>query len=190
MKLKLLSFITILFFARTAFASFYLPLESFLAADNDWRFGAQLGQVSLLNDASQGDESSFGMGGSAGVFVNKYLVLEADYLSSKHNSVSHSHLSLGANWYYGEYTWGLPNVSAGISFVSNEFSIGASGDGIGPYIGGGVDLAISQKVMIGLQLRYQKISEGKTTINNVSYTTSGDVASAVLRVLLTFGSED
>jgi hypothetical protein len=191
MKSKIISFIAISFLSVPASAMFYLPLESFLAADHDWRFGAQLGQVSLLNGAAQGDENSFGWGGTAGVFLNKKLVLEADYLSSRHNSVDHSHLAFGANYYLGEYDWGLPNLSAGISFISNEFgNIGASGDGIGPYIGGGVDLAIRQNLSVGLQLRYQKISEGKTTINGVDYTTTGDIASAVLRVMLVFGGEE
>jgi hypothetical protein len=181
MKIQLLALI----------ATFVLPLAAGAANKGDWRIGLQAGEVLLMGDVSATDENSIGFGGTAGIFVSDDFVFEADLINSSHTSVKHSALSVGGNWYLGDYQSAYPSLAAGVSFISNEIkSIGATGDGFGAYFGGGFDFELSPLFSAGIQLRYQKAFEGKTRINNVDYVTVDDSATVLLRLMYYFGEQE
>ncbi len=180
------------------FAALLIPIALLVSVspasakgNGTFRLGLLAGQVSLLGDVADADANSVGMGVTGGLYTAENLALEAAYLASSHTDVNHNEVSVGANYYLGDYRAAYPNLSAGVAFISNKIkAAGITGDGFGLYAGGGWDFELTAKLTVGLQARYNLAFEGKTRVNGVDVTTVDDSVTVLLRLLYAFDSAE
>lgn len=158
--------------------------ESAQAYDKgQFRFSGVLGQVGLLGDPGDEGANALGFGVGAAFQVEDNLAFDIRYMGSNHANAKHTDISVGAEYYFGDYTNAYPHAQLGMSFLSNDIKdVDISGDAVGVYVGGGLSFELSRSLMIGPEIRFVKGFESKSNINGVSVTTVGDNYSILLRL--------
>lgn len=147
------------------------------------RVAALAGQVGLFGDPGNNGASALGLAGAAGFQVTEPLALELRYLGSNYTDVDHRDLSVGAEYAFADFESGFPHVTAGMSFIHNEFKKGAiSGDAAGIYIGGGLDFELARGLQIGPDVRFVKAFTTHQQVSGVDQVTVGDNYSVMLRL--------
>lgn len=147
-----------------------------------FRFSGILGQVGLLGDPGDRGANALGFGVGAAFQVEENLAFDIRYMGSNHSNASHTDISVGAEYYFGDYTNAYPHAQLGMSFLSNEIkNADISGDAVGIYVGGGLSFELSKNMMIGPEVRFVKGFEAKSNVNGVDVTTVGDNYSILLR---------
>jgi hypothetical protein len=155
------------------------------------RVAALAGQVGLFGDPGANGSNALGLAGSVGFQISDMLALELRYLASNHSEVNHRDLSVGAEYAIGDFETGYPHLSAGMSFLSNEFpnaSISASAAGI--YVGGGLDFELARHLQIGPDVRYVKSFESHGRVSGIDRMTIGDDYSVMIRLSYLIGLND
>jgi opacity protein-like surface antigen len=174
----------------TALAALMAPLSASAYDKGLFRFSGVLGQVGLLGDPGDAGANGIGFGVGAAYQVEENLAFDIRYLGSSHSEVDHRDLSVGAEYYFGDYTNAYPHAEVGMSFLSNEIkNADVSGDAVGLYIGGGLSFELSKSLMIGPEVRFVKAFEAETTINNQTVSTVEDSYSLLIRLQYLLGKD-
>lgn len=156
-----------------------------------FRLGFLAGQVGLFGDPGSGGANSVGYGLEVGYRLDERLALTMHYVSSSHTRVDHRDLSVGADYFLGDYETASPHLSFGMSFIGNSFKdVAAAGDAAGIYIGGGLDFEVTPSLTIGPQVFYQKAFESTTKVGATDLKTVQDSYMVLLRVLFQLGITD
>lgn len=174
----------------TTVAALTAPSAASAAEVGQFRLGALLGQVGLSGDPGSGGNNAIGLGVLGGFRLDDQLALDIQFLSSSHSRVDHRELSVGADYYLGDYEKASPHISVGMTFNNNRFKDASfTGDAAGLYIGGGLEFELNPGLTIGPEVRYQKAFEATAKINNVDTKTVQDSYSLLLRLLYQFGND-
>lgn len=170
-------------------ASTLSPSIGFAASEpGHFRIGALLGQVGLFGDPGSGGANAIGVGAVAGYRLDESLALDLSYLQSSHDRVDHQDISVGADYYVGDYETAYPHLSAGMSFITNKFKdAAATGTAAAVYIGGGLELEIQRGLTIGPELRFQKSFEASGKVGNTDVKTVQDSYTLLIRLLYQLG---
>ena len=175
--------IRLLIASALSLAVFALPNKASAYEKGQFRFSGVLGQVGLLGDPGDRGANALGFGVGAAFQVEENLAFDLRYMGSNHANVSHTDISVGAEYYFGDYTNAYPHAQLGMSFLNNDIkNADISGDAVGIYVGGGLSFELSRNLMIGPEVRFVKGFESKSTVNGVDVTTVGDSYSILLRL--------
>ena len=155
-----------------------------------FRLSGVLGQVGLLGDPGDDGANAIGLGLGAAYQLDENLAFDIRFMGSSHSNIAHRDLSVGAEYYFGDYTNAYPHIQVGMSFLSNELKAqNISGDAVGIYVGGGLAFELSRKFQIGPELRFVKAFEANRTINGTGITTVADNYSLLLRLQYVLGDD-
>lgn len=166
------------------------PLQSIAAEAGQFRVGAGVGQIGLLDDPSTGGGNAVGYQALVGYQIEDNLALDISYAFSSPNRVDHSDLTVSGDYYFGDYETSYPHLSAGISFISNRFKdVSVTGDAVALQFGGGLEFELSRNFRVGPEIRYQKAFEAKALVNDQEITSVGDSYLVLLRFLYYFNQD-
>jgi hypothetical protein len=172
------------------FATLVWSQPSFAIKESELRIGAQGGNVNLLGDVGNSGQNGMGFGAVVDYAVTEEILFEVGYLTSAHESVNHTDLSLGINLNLNNYDVAYGYVSGGASFLSNSFSNPSiTGSAFGVYVGGGFDFELGRNFVTGIQLKHQKAFEATKSVSGVAVKTVQDSTTVLLRFMFTFGGD-
>lgn len=178
-------------FLITGTALGLVPATASALEPGRFQLGVSAGQVGLLGDPGSGGANALGYGLLGGFQLDDRLALNIQFIRSSHTRVNHSALSVGGDFYVGDYTAAYPHISAGMSFISNEFKNGdVSGNAAAIYIGGGLDFELKRNLVLGPEFRYQKAFEASGKLNNQDIHTVQDSYNVMIRLIYQFTGED
>ena len=156
--------------------------------DGPFRVAGLLGLDFLNGDPGSSNTTGFAMALSANVKLADLWALDLRYLLSSHGDVDHSALTLGADYYFGEFETFSPYFSFGLSIDHNAFrNYDRKGDSLGGYIGAGAEWVIFPHVRLGPEIRYTKTAGARTRIGSAfgdrEITSVADDFSVMARIL-------
>ena len=151
---------------------------------------ALAGQVGLLSDPGAKGANSVGVALGAGYMLEDNFELEMQYLASNHPEVEHRDLSVGGNYYLGDYENAYPHISFGMSFLTNRFTAaGSVGDAVAIYLGGGLNFELSRNLSLGPEVRYQKAFEAKGEVAGRDIVRVGDSYMILMKLSYALSAE-
>ncbi len=171
--------------------------RAFAVDEGDVRLGVMAGHVGLMGDVASGRSNSLGYGAVFGYASSDQMIFELGYLQSAHDNLTHSEMLVGLNYYLGSYDALYPQITGGVSFLSNKFrdttnpipNTDISSNGFGLYFGGGIDFEMGSHLLAGIQGRYNKAFDTTVTLaNGSSVKAIQDNITVMLRVIFTLGS--
>lgn len=167
------------------------PKQAHAFEPGRFKLGALGGQVGLMGDPGSNGANALGFGVLGGFQLDESLALNIQYTTSSHSRVDHHDISVGGDYYLGDYTNAYPHLTAGMSFITNKFKDGdVSGNAAAIYVGGGLDFELRRDLTLGPQLRYQKAFEASGKLNNQDVKTVQDSYTLMIRLIYLMGTDD